>query len=83
MEIRRFPISTMTGKQASGIWKMTLDGYKAFYPAPLPPQIEWTPTLIAKLSQADQLLGRLSGEARRIPNSHILIRPFVKREAVN
>ena len=61
---------------------MTLDGYKAFYPAPLPPQIEWTPTLIAKLSQADQLLGRLSGEARRMPNPHILIRPFVKREAV-
>lgn len=72
----------MTNKRIPGTWKNTIDGYKAFYPAPLPPQIEWTPAIIAKLSQADQLLGRLSGEARRMPNPHILIRPFVKREAV-
>lgn len=72
----------MAKKKASGMWKKTIDGYRAFYPAPLPPQIEWTPAIMTKLSQADQLLGRLSGEARRMPNRHILIRPFVKREAV-
>jgi Fic family protein len=72
----------MKDKQVSGIWKMTIDGYRAFYPASLPPKIEWTPELVSKLSQADQLLGRLSGEARRMPNPHILIRPFIKREAV-
>ncbi|MEM7792700.1 MAG: Fic/DOC family N-terminal domain-containing protein, partial [Verrucomicrobiota bacterium] len=44
--------------------------------------MDWKPAIITKLSQADQLLGRLSGEARRMPNPHILIRPFIRREAV-
>jgi Fic family protein len=34
------------------------------------------------LSDADQLLGRLAGEGRRLPNPYLLIRPFVQREAV-
>lgn len=72
----------MEMKQISGTWVKTLSGYRAFHPKPLPPVIEWSPSLIAKLSTADQLLGRLSGEARRLPNPNILIRPFVKREAV-
>lgn len=72
----------MENKHNPGGWRKTLEGYRAFFPAPLPPVIEWTPSLVSKLSEADQLLGRLSGEARRLPNPNILIRPFVKREAV-
>jgi Fic family protein len=34
------------------------------------------------LSDADLLVGRLSGEGKRLPNPHLLIRPFIKREAV-
>jgi Fic family protein len=34
------------------------------------------------LSDADRLIGRLAGEARSLPNPHILMRPFVRREAV-
>jgi Fic family protein len=34
------------------------------------------------LSDADRLVGRLAGEGGRLPNPHILIRPFVRREAV-
>jgi len=56
--------------------------YSAFVPAPLPPAIEWTPRLITLLSTADRLIGRLAGEGGRLPNPHILIRPFVQREAV-
>ena len=56
--------------------------YSAFVPAPLPPEIEWTPRLIGALSEADRLVGRLAGEGGRLPNPHILIRPFVQREAV-
>ena len=37
---------------------------------------------MTKLSAADQILGRLGGEARRLPNPHLFIRPFIKREAV-
>jgi Fic family protein len=56
--------------------------YSAFIPAPLPPELGWTAKLIGALSDADRLIGRLAGEGRRLPNPHILIRPFVRREAV-
>jgi len=55
---------------------------RAFVPAPLPPQLQWTPRLVNDLSEADRLIGRLAGEGGRLPNPHILIRPFVRREAV-
>jgi Fic family protein len=56
--------------------------YSAFVPVPLPPELDWTPRLIGALSEADRLIGRLAGEGGRLPNPHILIRPFVRREAV-
>src|SRR6201982_3961603 len=57
-------------------------GYSAFVPAPLPPALEWTPRLIRVLSDADRLIGRLGGEGGRLPTPHVLMRPFVRREAV-
>src|SRR5512146_1364135 len=63
--------------------KMIAQGsYSAFVPAPLPPILNWTPQLISALSDADRLIGRLAGEGGRLPNPHVLIRPFVQREAV-
>src|SRR5205814_10296002 len=56
--------------------------YSAFVPAPLPPELAWTAKLIGALSDADRLIGRLAGEGGRLSNPHILIRPFVRREAV-
>jgi len=57
-------------------------GAKAFVPDPLPPRLDWSPELVAALSRADRLLGRLAGQGARLPNPHLLIRPFVRREAV-
>lgn len=57
-------------------------GYKAYLPNPLPPSINWNLTIINALSEADMLLGRLAGEGSKLPNPHILIRPFITREAV-
>lgn len=54
----------------------------AFVPHPLPPKISWTPDLIAALSKADRALGELAGLGRSLPNPHLLIWPFVRREAV-
>ena len=51
-------------------------------PDPLPPVLEWTPELVRALSDADRLIGRLAGEGGQLPNAHLLIRPFVRREAV-
>ncbi len=57
-------------------------GYFAFVPDPLPPQLTWSPQLVRALSDADRLVGRLAGEGGRLPNPHLLMRPFVRREAV-
>src|SRR5215475_9147781 len=62
--------------------KVSQGSYSAFVPASLPPELNWTPRLIGALSDADRLVGRLAGEGGRLPNPHILIRPFVQREAV-
>ena len=62
--------------------KISQGTYSAFLPAPLPPALDWTPRLIRVLSEADRLIGRLAGEGGRLANPHILIRPFVRREAV-
>ena len=61
---------------------MPQGSYAAFVPAPLPPKLRWTPRLIRALSNADRLIGKLAGEGGRLPNPHILMRPFVQREAV-
>src|SRR2546423_13709520 len=62
--------------------KVPNGNYKAFVPAPLPPKLEWIPRLVLALSDADRLIGRLAGEGGRLPNPHVLMRPFVRREAV-
>jgi Fic family protein len=56
--------------------------YSAFVPVPLPPTLDWTPRLIGLLSDADRLIGKLAGEGGRLPNPHVLMRPFTRREAV-
>ncbi|HZP95594.1 MAG TPA: Fic family protein [Candidatus Limnocylindria bacterium] len=57
-------------------------GYWAYVPDALPPPIEWSAALASRLSDADRAVGRLAGEGRRLPNPHLLMRPFVRREAV-
>ncbi len=57
-------------------------GYSAFVPNPLPPDLNWSPRIVRALSDADRLIGRLAGEGARLPNPHLLMRPFVRREAV-
>ena len=57
-------------------------GYRAFVPAPLPPPLAWDERLAVRLSAADRAIGRLAGEGRRLPNPHLLMRPFLRKEAV-
>jgi Fic family protein len=54
----------------------------AFVPNPLPPKLEITWELAERISDADRSLGELAGVARTIPNPHLLIEPFTRREAV-
>ena len=57
-------------------------GGRAFVPAPLPPKLEWSTDLLAAASEASLVLGRLGGQGAGLQNPHLLIRPFVRREAV-
>ena len=51
-------------------------------PSPPPPPLNWDDGLTVTLSSADRAIGGLAGEGRRLPNPHLLIRPFVRKEAV-
>jgi len=76
MDIEKFK------KSPSGKLIKSPKGYWAFLPHALPPKINFTPQLIAALSAADRALGELAGVGSTLANPHLLIRPFVRREAV-
>src|SRR3990170_2704723 len=65
---------------AAGRKVRCLEGYTAFLPNPLPPPLSWPPALGRTLWEADGGVGRLAGEGGRLPNPHLLIRPWVRRE---
>lgn len=56
--------------------------YYAFHPAPVPRQLDFTAELVTALSRADQAVGKLAALSAFLPNPHILIDPYVRREAV-
>ena len=57
-------------------------GYAAFIPATLPPALTYDHQLVLSLSRADAALSELAGLGRHLPNPHLLIAPYVRREAV-
>jgi Fic family protein len=67
---------------ASGQLVDTPQGYLAFVPNPLPPPINFDMPLALALSKADAALSELSGLGGQLPNPHLLISPYIKREAV-
>jgi Fic family protein len=56
--------------------------YWAFVPNPLPPNLAPDWEITRRLSEADRALSELSGVGRTMPNPHLLIGPFMRREAV-
>ena len=58
--------------------------YRAFIPAPLPPEppLMFDPQLQKLLSDADQAIGRLDGYAALLPNPDLFVAMYVRREAV-
>src|SRR5258707_8273622 len=59
-------------------------GYRAFLPAPLPPDppIALEGELLSLLSEADIALGRLDGVVKVIPDPEFFVAMYVRREAV-
>lgn len=56
--------------------------YWVFVPNPLPPKLRIDWPLAQMLSDADRALAELAGLGRTMPNPHLLIGPFIRREAV-
>ena len=57
-------------------------GLYRFVPQPIPRTLTLDPDTILALSAADTALGRLAGAGRLLPNPHLLVSPYVMREAV-
>ena len=57
-------------------------GYHAFRPAPIPRRLVLGDRTISLMSEADRALGRLAGAGRILPNPHLLVRPYLTREAL-
>ena len=66
----------------SGRLVSTLSDRKAFVPDPLPRHIEPSMPLMRSLDEASRAVATLAGVGETIQNPHLLIRPFVRREAV-
>jgi hypothetical protein len=63
---------------------MQPQGYRAFIPAPLPPDppVEVSGSLQSLLSEADYALGRLDGAILTLPNPDLFVYMYVRKEAV-
>ena len=59
-------------------------GYKAFIPAPLPPEppIDYSGPLQTLLSEADRNIGSLDALASMLPNPDLFVAMYVRHEAV-
>lgn len=68
----------------AGTFQNQPTGYRAFVPAPLPPNppIEVDDELQVLLSAADRALGRLDGSIQTLPDSDLFVLMYVRKEAV-
>lgn len=57
-------------------------GYVAYFPRPIPRSVEISPENLLRLADAEAAVGRLVGAARLLPQPHLLVRPYLRLEAV-
>jgi Fic family protein len=70
------------GSSDRGVVRRTLEGFRAFYPAPLPRRVPLSAELLLLLDEATGAVHRLGGVGRLVPNPHLLIGPYLRLEAV-
>jgi Fic family protein len=70
--------------QRAGRYVRQPGGYRAFLPAPLPPDpaIRLEGKVQALLSRADRALGRLDGSIQTLPHPDLFVAMYVRKEAV-
>ena len=57
-------------------------GFYSFVPSPIPRRLQLDGDTVLALSRADTAIGRLAGAGRLLPNPHLLVNPYMTREAV-
>ena len=72
---------TLFGPQSPGFLFPTIQGAKAFVPAPLPPQIDLA-TLFNEFGEAMSGIGMLNAKIAQLRNPQLIIRPLQRREAL-
>ncbi|PSQ33635.1 hypothetical protein BRD09_00095 [Halobacteriales archaeon SW_10_68_16] len=61
---------------------INFEGYDAFNPDPLPPDIQINNKLAMAHADALKAVAELKGVGRNVENPHMLIHPFIRKEAV-
>lgn len=76
--------ATHTIAERAGRYVFQPSGYRAFIPAPLPPEppVDLSGALHDLLSEADYALGRLDGAIFTLPNPDLFVLMYVRKEAV-
>src|SRR6266702_2509197 len=67
---------------ANGSIVQSNQGISVFVPRSLPPSFEYDKAITQLIAESHTKLGRLSGIGELLPNPHILISPYLRREAV-
>lgn len=66
----------------NGSIKTSRGGMRTFVPADLPPIFDYDQELVLLLAGAERAVGELKGMGSSLKNPHILLRAYLKREAV-
>lgn len=70
--------------ERSGAYRQTPTGYRAFFPAPLPPDppVNLEGDMALLLSDADRALGAINTIASVLPNPDLFVAMFIQKEAL-
>jgi Fic family protein len=58
-------------------------GYVAYFPRPIPRSVSISSVNLMLVADAEAALGRLAGVGRLLPDPHLLVNPYVRREALS
>jgi Fic family protein len=78
------PEKKTVNQMRAGGYVSQMAGYRAFIPAPLPPEppIQVSGDMQVLLSQTDRALGRLDGSIQTLPHPDLFVFMYVRKEAV-
>ncbi len=79
MEIDRYDVTPFGAPRRT----MGPVGYVAYYPNPIPRTVPISEHNVLKLADAEAALGHLAGAGRLLPDPHLLVNPYLRREAVS